>query len=66
MKIFLLTLAFTLVIAAIAMALLLIYAATHRGKVGQHVSANPALRREGVGCVQSQDRQARRRESLKQ
>ena len=26
-----------------------------------HVSGNPALRRKGIGCVQSQDREARRK-----
>lgn len=55
LKLFLLTLAFV----AIAMVLMLLYAATHRGRMGQHVSANPELRRRGVGCVQSQDREQR-------
>lgn len=61
MKLFLLTLAFV----AFAMFLLALYALTHRGRVGQHTSANPEMRRRGVGCVQSQDREARRK-SLKQ
>lgn len=55
MKLFLLTLAFV----ALAVIILLAYALGHNGHVGQHVSANRELRRRGVGCVQSQDREAR-------
>ncbi|MBQ0163683.1 MAG: hypothetical protein KBS75_00600 [Bacteroidales bacterium] len=57
MKLLLLTLA----IVAVAVVLLCLYAMTHRGQVGQHVSANAELRRRGVECVQSQDREARRK-----
>lgn len=56
MKLFLLTLAFV----AVTVLILVAYAATHHGHVGQHVSANPSLRRRGIGCVQSQDREARK------
>lgn len=56
MKLFLITLAFV----AVAVALLTLYAVAHHWRLGQHVSANPELRRRGVGCVQSQDREARR------
>lgn len=49
----------TMAFVAAAVVLMLLYALTHRGRMGQHVSANPELRRRGVGCVQSQDREAR-------
>lgn len=55
MKILLLTIAFV----ALAIIILMAYAFSHNGRVGQHVSANKELRRRGVGCVQSQDREAR-------
>lgn len=57
MKLFLLTLAFV----AIAVAIIIAYALLHKGRVGEHVSANRAMRKAGVGCVQSQDREARRK-----
>lgn len=60
MKLLLLTLAFV----ALAVILLLAYALGHNGRVGQHVSANKELRRRGVGCVQSQDREARARTNV--
>lgn len=60
MKLFLLTLAFV----AIAVAIIIIYALLHKGRVGEHVSANRAMRKAGVGCVQSQDRQARKQKPI--
>lgn len=61
MKLLLLTLAFV----ALAVIMLLAYSFKHGGHVGQHVSANKELRRRGIGCVQSQDREARNKTKLK-
>ena len=59
MKLFLLT----LVIVALTVLILAAYTARHGGHVGQHVSANRELRRRGIGCVQSQDREERRKKT---
>lgn len=55
----------TLLLVGVAVVLMVLYTLTHRGRLGQHVSANPELRRRGVGCVQSQDREARRSQPSK-
>lgn len=49
----------TFLFVGVAVLMLALYAAAHHWRVGQHVSANPALRKRGVGCVQSQDRAER-------
>lgn len=54
------TLLITLLILAISLVLLsLKIVLTKDGRFpNSHVSGNPALKKEGVGCVQSQDREA--------
>lgn len=60
----LITLGLTLGFVAIAIVIMIAYAAMHHGRMGQHVSANPYLRKHGVRCVQSQDAEARSKGSL--
>ena len=56
-KIFLLTL-LVLAVAVVMLSVGILF----RGRFSNsHVSGNPALRRKGIGCVQSQDREARRK-----
>lgn len=56
------TLVITVLIVAICIALLAIKILSKKdGKFpNTHVSGNKAMRQRGIGCVQSQDREARR------
>ena len=57
------TLLITLLIVAISMLLLgvkVIFQKNGRFPA-THVSSSPAMRKKGIGCVQSQDREARRK-----
>lgn len=56
------TLVITVLIVAICIALLAIKILSRKdGKFpNTHVSGNKAMRQRGIGCVQSQDREARR------
>lgn len=54
------TLLITVLIVAICIALLSIGIILKRKFPNTHVSGNKALRKKGVGCVQSQDRDARK------
>ena len=55
------TVLITLLIVAICLLLLGVRVFFVKGGKfpNSHVSGNPALRRKGIGCVQSQDREAR-------
>lgn len=56
------TLLITLLILAMSFALLSIKVvfSKERKFPNGHVSGNPALKKEGVGCIQSQDREAQK------
>lgn len=54
------TILITVLIVAICVALLCIGIFIKGRFPNTHVSGNKALRKQGVGCVQSQDREARR------
>lgn len=54
------TILITVLIVAICMALLCIGIVLKGKFPNTHVSGNKALRKQGIGCVQSQDREARR------
>lgn len=60
------TIAITVLIVAICIALLAIKLLFQKkGRFpNTHVSGNKAMREKGIGCVQSQDREARRRRPL--
>ncbi len=54
------TILFTLLIVAICVALLCVGIFIKGKFPNTHVSGNKTLRKKGIGCVQSQDRQARK------
>lgn len=54
------TIFITVLIVAICVALLCIGIFIKGRFPNTHVSGNKALRKQGVGCIQSQDREARR------
>lgn len=54
------TILITVLIVAICVALLCVGIVVKGRFPNMHVSGNKALRERGVGCVQSQDREARR------
>lgn len=54
------TILITVLIVAICVALLCIGIFIKGRFPNTHVSGNKALRKQGVGCIQSQDREARR------
>lgn len=54
------TIFITVLIVAICVALLCIGIFIKGRFPNMHVSGNKALRKQGVGCIQSQDREARR------
>lgn len=60
------TILITLLIVAICVALLgvNIFFTKKKKFPNTHVSGNKALRKKGIGCVQSQDREARRKNKL--
>lgn len=59
------TILITLLIVAICIVLLGIRILFRRGKFpNTHVSGNKALRKKGIGCIQSQDREARQKSKL--
>ena len=60
------TLVITVLIVAICIALLAIKILTKKnGKFpNTHVSGNKAMRERGIGCVQSQDREARKKKKI--
>lgn len=60
------TILITLLIVAICVALLgvNIFFTKKKKFPNTHVSGNKALRKKGIGCVQSQDREARQKNKL--
>ncbi len=59
------TLLFTLLIVAICLLLLGIKIFFFKGKFPNgHVSGNKGLQKRGIGCAQSQDRQAQRKRNF--
>ncbi len=54
------TILLTLLIVAICVALLCVGILIKGKFPNTHVSGNKALRKKGIGCVQSQDREARK------
>lgn len=59
------TLLCCLPLVAVAVGLLSVRLFFGRGFVKTHTSQNAALRRRGIGCVQSQDAQERHRKPLR-
>lgn len=58
------TLLFTLLIVAICLLLLCVKIIAGKRFPNSHVSGNKEMRKRGIGCVQSQDREAQRRPSF--